>query len=42
MFNNAESFNQPLNNWNINYGTDMDKMFNNTSMSELSEWYIEN
>ena len=27
MFQGAESFNQPLNNWNVSNVTDMDRMF---------------
>ena len=39
MFYYAENFNQELNNWNVSYVTDMDYMFNNTSLTTYPEWY---
>jgi len=44
MFNNATSFNQPLNNWNVSNVSDMDNMFNNaTSFNQpLNNWNVSN
>jgi len=42
MFNNASSFNQPLNNWNVSNVKDMNGMFKDSGMSELPEWYLDN
>ena len=42
MFNNATSFNQPLNNWNTSNVTDMSYMFTlaNNFNQDIGDWNL--
>ena len=44
MFNRAESFNQPLNNWDVSNETDMERMFRGASSfnQPLNDWNVSN
>jgi surface protein len=39
MFRSAESFNQPLNNWDTSSVIEMEHMFNDSKMSGLPTWF---
>ena len=39
MFDGANNFNQPLNNWNVSNVEYMNYMFYGASLTEYPEWY---
>lgn len=39
MFENAKSFNQPLDNWDVSSVTDMSEMFECSAQDPLPKWY---
>ena len=42
MFQDAKSFNQSLNDWNVSNVENMWSMFKDSGMSKLPDWYLHN